>query len=110
MLAVAGLIYFLGFGACVDAYFADFSAVFFWQSELKGSGMNDEETRLSEIKERVLGPSRADWEQFHSPKNRWRSLPRHPDGTSCKSAREDMKPEDDFQSFLMVGSPRRSSY
>lgn len=29
MLAVAGLIYFLGFDSFVDAYFADFSAVFF---------------------------------------------------------------------------------
>jgi len=32
--------------------------------------MNDAETRLEEIKERVLGFARErDWEQFHSPKN-----------------------------------------
>lgn len=32
--------------------------------------MKDEETRLAEIKERVLSFARVrDWEQFHSPKN-----------------------------------------
>ena len=32
--------------------------------------MNDQETRLQEIKEKVLAFAKArDWEQFHSPKN-----------------------------------------
>ena len=63
--------------------------------------MNDEETRLSEIKERVLGFARErDWEQFHSPKNlsmaisaEAAELMEHFLWQSPEQSREDMKPE-----------------